>query len=234
MIFQTFLVVGGIVWIERAVELVQLRQSQGRPWMRLAIILSVVALYTFLSALILQSKKIQRRYSLEGPEGKDLRYWPSYTSFLLTAILLSIVHIKVSPPILLLERFLPGAGPVEIALLSIYAAWITEFMLDTKRSGKTRTLIWSLFSGVFFAQFILGLTGLEKFMMTGKLHLPVPAMIIAGPVFRGSGFFMLILFLSTTIFVGAAWCSHFCYIGAWDNLFSRNTHRPKTLPSLVE
>ena len=33
--------------------------------------------------------------------------------------------------------------------------------------------------------------------MTGKLHLPVPAMIAAGPVYRGGGLFMAILFLGT-------------------------------------
>jgi len=230
MIYQTYLAVGGIVWIARIVELVHMRQSEGQPWLRLAIILFVVALFTFLSALIFQNKKIKKTYSLEGTEEERQSYWPSFISFLLTAVLLSVVHIKVSPPILLLERFFPGTGLIEIALLAIYAAWITEIMLNAKRSGKTRTLIWSIFSGVFFAQFILGLLGFEKFMMTGKLHLPIPAMIIAGPLFRGSGFFMLILFLSTTIIVGAAWCSHLCYVGAWDNLVSRYTRRPKTLP----
>jgi ferredoxin len=231
MIFQTLLVIGGIVWILRTVELVQIRQSEGQPWLRLAVILIAVSIYTFLSAIIFQHKKIQEKYSFKMSEDEEAPYWPSYISFLLTAVLLSIVHIKVSPPVLLLERFLPGTGPVEIALLAVYAAWITELMLSVKRSGKTRTLIWSLFSGVFFAQFILGLPGLEKCMMTGKLHLPIPAMIIAGPVFRGSGFFMLILFLSTAIVVGAAWCSHLCYIGAWDNLISRKIRWPKELSS---
>ena len=44
--------------------------------------------------------------------------------------------------------------------------------------------------------------------MTGKLHLPVPALIVAGPVYRGSVGFMLILFLCTILLVGPAWCSH--------------------------
>jgi ferredoxin len=231
MIYQTYLVIGGIVWSARMMELVHMRQSEGQPWLRLAIILTVVALYTFLTVLILQNKKIQNHYSLKGMGEEQQPCWPSYVSSLLAGTLLTVAHIKVSPPILLLERFLPGTGFIEVALLAIYAAWITEIMLNVKRSGKTRTLIWSLFSGVFFAQFILGLSGLEKFMMTGKLHLPIPAMIIAGPLFRGSGFFMLILFLSTTIIVGAAWCSQLCYIGAWDNLMSRKVRRPKPLPA---
>jgi len=233
MIYQTYLAIGGIIWAARMVELVRMRQSEGEPWLRLALILTAVALFTFLSALVFQNKKIKSRYRLEELEEEHLPSWPSYASFLLTAVLLSVVHFKVSPPVLLLERFLPGAGPVEIAILAIYTAWITEIMLHIKRSSKTRTLIWSFFSGVFFAQFILGLSGFSKFLMTGKWHLPIPAMIIAGPVFRGSGFFMLILFFSTTIIIGSAWCSHLCYIGAWDNLISKQRNRSKILPPWI-
>jgi len=230
MIYQSYLAVGGIVWIVRTVELVRIRQSEGQPWLRLAVILMAVSVFTFLSVLALRDKKIQARYEQKLSDAGRKPSWPSNAAFLLTAVLLSIIHIKISPPVLLLERFFPGAGPVEIALLAFYAGWVTEIMLTIKRSAKIRALIWSLFSGVFFAQFILGLSGLNKFMMTGKLHLPIPAMIIAGPVFRGSGFFMLILFLSTTLIAGTAWCSHLCYIGAWDNVFSKNTHRPSSLP----
>jgi len=49
----------------------------------------------------------------------------------------------------------------------------------------------------------------------------VPALIAAGPLFRGGGYFMAILFSSTILFVGPVWCSHLCYIGAWDDLCSR-------------
>jgi polyferredoxin len=62
--------------------------------------------------------------------------------------------------------------------------------------------------------------------MTGRLHLPVPALIAAGPIFRGGGLFMAILFASTVLLVGPAWCSHLCYIGAWDDACSRRG--PKT------
>jgi len=65
--------------------------------------------------------------------------------------------------------------------------------------------------------------------MTGKLHLPVPALIIAAPIYRGEGFFMLILLLSTLAVVGPAWCSHLCYIGAWDLLASTHKKPIKTV-----
>jgi polyferredoxin len=43
-------------------------------------------------------------------------------------------------------------------------------------------------------------------------------MILGGPVYRGQISAMTILFLSTVILTGPAWCSHLCYFGAFDNL----------------
>jgi polyferredoxin len=135
---------------------------------------------------------------------------------------------------LLVERLLPGTGWVEVLLLSFYAAWITEKMLDIKKSSAIRKRIWAGFSMVFFSQFILGLAGLEKFLMTGELHLPIPAVILTGPIYRGEGFFMLILFLGTILLVSSAWCSHLCYIGSWDSLFSGIQKKPTSLPNWAQ
>jgi ferredoxin len=228
-IYQTYLIAGGIIWIERVFYYAQLRESQGRSWVRLAVILSIVALLTLLSSLIFEKKKIKVHYAVLSAEGKR-PYLPSYFAFLLTASLLAVVHMKVTPPVLLLERFFPGSGIIEVVLLAIYAGWITEKMLDAKISSKIRSRIWLLFSAVFFSQFILGLVGVEKCLMTGKLHLPIPALIIAGPISRGRITFMLILFVVTALLVGSAWCSHLCYIGSWDYLSSRQTRHPRDLP----
>jgi len=151
-------------------------------------------------------------------------------SFVLTAFLLSISTLKSSIPLLLTERFWPESGPVEIAFLSIYAACLTLLMLSKKKSSPIRLWMWRLFSFVFFLQLFLGLLGFSSFLMTGKLHLPIPALILAGPIYRGEGFFMLILFLCTVLLVGPAWCSHLCYIGAWDDIASRTQKRPTPLP----
>ncbi len=150
---------------------------------------------------------------------------PSLAAFFITAALLCLVHFKISPPMLLLERFIPGAGLVEIAGLSLYAAWITRKFLQTQTTAGLRLRIWLFFSGVFFAQFGLGLAGIERCLMTGKLHLPIPALILAGPIYRGSGYFMPILFVSTIMLVGAAWCSHLCYLGCWDNALARTSRQ---------
>lgn len=150
-------------------------------------------------------------------------YGPPLAAFLATGTLLSFVHFKVEPPMLLLERFFPGTGMIEVAVLSLYAAWITAKYLRAKSSAGLRARLWLLFSAVFFLQFGLGLAGVDQCLMTGKLHLPIPALILAGPLFRGGGFFMPILFASTVLLAGAAWCSHLCYIGSWDNALARRS-----------
>jgi polyferredoxin len=43
-------------------------------------------------------------------------------------------------------------------------------------------------------------------------------MIIAGPIYRAQLSFMTILFVSTILLTGPAWCSQLCYFGALDNL----------------
>jgi len=140
--------------------------------------------------------------------------------FLTTFILLSFVQIKVEKPMLLAERFIKGAGWLEITLISVYGAFVVSKMQDPVKVPKWRRITWTTFSIVFFSQLIIGLSGYDKFLMTGKLHLPIPMMILAGPIYRGQLSVMTILFLSTVVLTGPAWCSQLCYFGAFDNLSS--------------
>ena len=148
----------------------------------------------------------------------------------LTAALLGFVQGKVAPPMLLFERFVPHAGWIEVALLAVYAGWVAHNLLDHRKSAKWRRRIWSAFSLVFFGQLVMGLAGVEAFLMSGKLHIPVPAMIVAAPLYRGHGYFMPVLFGVTLLLVGPAWCSYLCYIGAWDSGFAHLKKRPAALP----
>ncbi len=150
---------------------------------------------------------------------------PAAVAFALTAILLAFIQAKVSRPMLLAERYWHAAGWAEIPLLAAWSAFLVRRMADVRSAPAWRLRLWSLFSAVFFGQLALGLLGLERMLMTGKLHLPVPALIVAGPLYRGGGLFMPILFSATILLVGPAWCSHLCYIGAWDNLASRLSRR---------
>lgn len=141
--------------------------------------------------------------------------------FLFILVILIPVQLKLANPMLLLERFIPGAGWIEIALIAIYGAIVAYHMQDPSRVQTWRRYTWLAFSVVFFSQLILGLLGYEKFLMTGKLHLPIPMMILAGPVYRGHLSVMSILFVSTLVLSGPAWCSHLCYFGAIDSITSK-------------
>ena len=119
----------------------------------------------------------------------------------LAGALLAVVHTVVPRPMLLLERFAPGGGWLEIALLMAWAALVAARMDDPRAARRWRPRIWRLFSLAFFGQLALGLVGVERCLMTGALHLPVPALIVAGPAYRGGGWFMLGLFASTLVLV---------------------------------
>jgi ferredoxin-type protein NapH len=142
------------------------------------------------------------------------------TVFVFVFLLLSIVQLKLAKPIILLERFIQGGGWFEIVIIALYGAFVAWKMQNPVNVPRWRQLTWTIFSIVFFSQLFLGLSGLEKFLMTGKLHLPVPLMIISGPVYRGHISVMTILFLSTVFLAGPSWCSHLCYFGAFDRLAS--------------
>lgn len=142
--------------------------------------------------------------------------------FLFTFSILAVVQWKmVKNPILIAERFLNGAGWIQLTLIALYGAFVAWKMQDPKNVPQWRRITWTLFSVVFFSQLLLGILGAERFLMTGKLHLPIPMLIVAGPIHRAQLSFMTILFISTIILTGPAWCSQLCYFGAMDNLAAR-------------
>jgi len=142
------------------------------------------------------------------------------TSSLITILLLFTARIKGPEGILLFDRFLPGLGILQILLIALYGGSVAHLLLTKPQSKSIRLTIWSIFSIVFFAQLLAGIFISDIFLMSGELHIPVPALIIAGPFYRNSSFFMPILFLSTIILTGPAWCSYLCYFGAWDGISS--------------
>lgn len=151
---------------------------------------------------------------------KKSRYLLPVLLFLIIFLILAIVQLKVDNPMIILERFFPGGGWIEIPLIALYGAFVVYKMQDPVKQPVWRLRIWTIFSVVFFGQLILGISGIDRFLMTGKLHLPLPAMILAGPLYRADISFMTILFLSTVIISGPAWCSQLCYFGALDGLAS--------------
>lgn len=211
------LCIGAAVWVATAIEFIDFRIALGMDWKRLAIIMGVVTGLTCMAALILLGRVGAERHA----RGKESAV-PQAVAFGLTAALLWWMRTaaqKNTP--LLADRLWPGSGLLEITLVAVYAAWVTGKLLDARSARVWRPRLWALFSAVFFGQLLLGLAGYDLFLMTGQLHLPVPALILAGPLYRGEGFFMLGLFVTSVLLVGPAWCSHLCYIGAWDDRCAR-------------
>jgi ferredoxin len=137
--------------------------------------------------------------------------------------LLAFVEVLPKRPLLLFERAYAGAGWLQIALVSIYAFIVAYNMQNPAKSALWRRRTWFFFSIIFFGQLFLGLLVSSFFLMTGKLHLPIPAMIIAGPLYRGQGIMMPTLLVTTIALSGPAWCSHICYFGGFDNVAATGT-----------
>jgi predicted Abi (CAAX) family protease len=65
-LIQVALVLGALEWMHTLYELMQLRMAQGAPTARMTAILGVVIVITLGSALLFQTKTLQRMYGLQG------------------------------------------------------------------------------------------------------------------------------------------------------------------------
>ncbi len=216
-------------WVWTAAQFVQMRMFMEQPWMRLACILLGVSLFTATAALLLVGKTGDSWYA-RGKERASIR-----TAAFFGTIAILMPLFAAAPQVFLTERFFPGWAPLHILLAAFWASWVAARLGDRNAAPRTRLFIWRLFSVVFFAQLVLGLAGYGMFLMTGNLHLPVPGMILAAPLYRGGGLFMPILFGVSVLLVGAAWCSHLCYFGVWDAVAAsgrKTAPLPRWMPRL--
>lgn len=149
--------------------------------------------------------------------------------FTVVAVVLSLVHYKTNSNMLLLSRFFPVHGAwISVLGFSSYAAFICYQMLDSAKTARYRNSTWNVFALYFFSQFVLGAFFDARFLMSGKLHIPIPMVILGGSIYRLEFGFMPILFLSTVLLSGPAWCSQLCYFGAFDNALSGHSKITKT------
>lgn len=195
-------------WLKISYGLILFRINLGLPWYRLLFIMLGVLLLTLLAIY----------FSSKAWEQFNKKIF-SFGLFILVVLIFLWLRYKLSFSILLLDRF-ANLGLWQAFMLGLYAAYLGDEFLEPKKQYYLRPKIWLLFSLVFFGQLLLGLFVDKRFLLTGKLHFPIPALIIGGPVYRGQGFFMLGLFISTLLLVGSAWCSHLCYVGGLDNFFA--------------
>jgi ferredoxin len=208
-----------LLWVDTTITLLKIRLALEEPWLRAAAILTGITLLSFGSGCQLLSASARHFY------GNTKTATFQALIVLLSGTLLFTLHIKAPLPLLLADRF-SGFGLPEIFFLCLYAAWLAGKMYSPAGAFSTRPRIWLFFSLIFFLQLLIGLAGVEQALMTGKLHLPIPALIIGGPLYRGGGYFMPILLAVTLVLTGPAWCSHLCYIGAWDDILSRQKTTP--------
>ena len=64
-LIQLVLLLGAIEWLRTLYSVAQIRIEFGMPWVRMAVILGAVALFTALSGLVFRSKGLRKRYSNE-------------------------------------------------------------------------------------------------------------------------------------------------------------------------
>lgn len=154
---------------------------------------------------------------------------PFFTAITIVT-LLAVVQLIPQKPLLLLERIVQGGGWIQIIAAMLYGSMLVYLMQDRTQRAVWRRRAWIFFSIVFFGQLLLGITVDSLFLMSGELHLPIPAIILAGPLYRFEISFMPILFISTVLLSGPAWCSQLCYFGAFDAWLSTGKMKGKALP----
>jgi len=216
---------GAFIWANTISNLVGFRLAAELSWHKTAIILGMVLAFNLLALALAVRPGAARNFNANHNNAL-----PRAIAFIAASGLLLLARAASPLDLLLADRYFPGFGGLQIFALGLYAAWICGLMLDPAKTAMVRGRIWGLFSFLFFAQLGLGLAGVPHMLMTGELHMPVPALIVAGPAYRGEGLFMLILFSVSVLMVGPAWCSHLCYIGAWDHYASKAAKRPGSLP----
>jgi hypothetical protein len=67
-LMQVVLILGALEWVRTLYELVQVRAANGQPFIRMMVILGVVAAVTFCSALLFQSPALKKIYRLDRRE----------------------------------------------------------------------------------------------------------------------------------------------------------------------
>jgi hypothetical protein len=61
-VLQILMILSALEWIRTLMSLVQLRQEADLPWIRLAVILGSVALFTAASTFIFRCQSVRRKY----------------------------------------------------------------------------------------------------------------------------------------------------------------------------
>ncbi|MGV1100438.1 hypothetical protein ACUUL3_13645 [Thiovibrio sp. JS02] len=69
-LLQCLLVAGAAEWLRTAAQFISDRQTHGLPWLRLAIILGLVALFTLAAGLVFRTEALGEHYRIGRRERK--------------------------------------------------------------------------------------------------------------------------------------------------------------------
>jgi len=101
-------------------------------------------------------------------------------------VLLGATREAVRFPILLVDRFFPGWGWLEILALAVLCAWVGERMSDPGRSPAIRSRVWR--SSRWSSSCSWGWAGRNwRAADDRRAAPPVPAVIVAGPIYGAAG-----------------------------------------------
>lgn len=64
-VVQIMLLLAAVEWLFTTLQIVSMRQADGRPWERAGIIFGIVVLWTLLSGLIFAHPRMKRWYGIE-------------------------------------------------------------------------------------------------------------------------------------------------------------------------
>ena len=128
--FSILLILGALIWGQTTHIIYKVRLSMGAPWLRMALILGGVAVFTAASALVFRTETMKNRYGL-GEKSSV----PGVAAFFLTAIALWAAQKLIFPQGILLDRIIKGGFWLVGFWLSVFAGYMADKMRDAKKSG---------------------------------------------------------------------------------------------------
>ena len=69
-VLQTALVLGALEWLRTLTVLALQRQHAGAPWLRMAVILGIVAALALVAAWLFQTPRLARRFGVRGTRSR--------------------------------------------------------------------------------------------------------------------------------------------------------------------
>ena len=119
-----------------------------------------------------------------------------------------------------------GVTMILTVALSLYTLILAERMVNARRHAPLRRFYWRFFSIIFITQFLLGLFISSAWLLTGDPTLPHPFFLYFRPLTSATGTHQLFVWLLSMLLLGPAFCSHLCWLGAWDQFAARKKRKP--------